>query len=233
MSDDEYDLAPQAPPALPRQAGHNFVRPVPPVHPSGHGYVRPAAPHPAVAAATITSALAVRADGKNLLVRRGAALPERCIKCNEPAAAMVKVTLAQSESDAGTAMAGFLPYVGGIFRIIWLVGQIRTRDAHGMQVGLCARHRTHRWVGYGILAAALPVSAFVFYLAAKDDFRYYPRLPVVAIVVFVLMLLVGWAMQRTLSVVNMDHRLLVLRGAGQPFLDSLPTPATVQAPRTR
>jgi hypothetical protein len=178
-------------------------------------------------------ALAVRADGKQLLVRRGAELPGRCVKCNQPAAAMVKVTLAQSESDTGTAVAGFLPYVGPIFRVMWLVGQIRTRDAHGMHVGLCARHRVHRRVGYGLLAAALPVSGFIFYVGARDDFAVYPRLPVVAIVLFVLMLLVGWAMQRTLSVVNMDHRLLVLRGAGRPFLDSLPTPATVQAPRTR
>src|SRR5205814_6385445 len=79
---DNYDLAPQAPPQLPRRPAHQAPAPG---HAPTLNYAnprRPAAPrgvvhsaHPAVAAVASANPLSVRAHGNLLLVRRGTPLP--------------------------------------------------------------------------------------------------------------------------------------------------------------
>jgi hypothetical protein len=215
--DDAYDLAPAGPPPLPARAVAPLVRP---------------AQYPD---RTRTLAAPVRADGKLLVVRRGCALPERCIRCNAPAAAMVRVSVAQSEADFKTFLYGFIPYVGPFFRLAWMVRHLMTRDAATLRAGLCPAHRNLRRLGIAIALLGVPVAAAILYAGSRDGFhRMNPQLPFVAAVTFIAFALVGWSFARTLSLAGMDPRTIILRGASRPFLDSLgPIPSPLPMPTRR
>ena len=201
---DDYDLAPAAPPPLPPRQSVPLPRPA--QYPDR---TRPLAPP-------------VRADGNLLVVRRGCPLPERCIRCNAPAATLVRVSVATSEADLKTYLAGFIPSVGPFFRLAWAIKHLMTRDAASLRAGLCAAHRDQRRLGIAVALLGLPVAAAIVYLGSRNGLhRMDPKLPIVAAVVFIAFALVGWSFARTLSLAGMDPHTIVLRGASRAFLDSL------------
>src|SRR6476620_7502883 len=101
---DDYDIAPEPAPAAPSRGG---VR----------GTVRTGQRAPA---ATATAAAPARpaatggyVSGGLLVVKDGATLPERCIKCNAPApGGRVKKRIAYNEDESGPGGARFIPFIG-------------------------------------------------------------------------------------------------------------------------
>src|SRR5688500_17862717 len=130
MSDDQYDLAPDpvAPPQRPSRGSVNPRGTEAPkiVAVNAGGYVR----------------------GKLLIVRDGATLPDRCVKCNAPAVdgRMTKSFLYDEPDNANAAM-GLLPIVGIFFKFAWLFGKIQ-RGVQRVTITfcLCSKHRTLRTV---------------------------------------------------------------------------------------
>ena len=204
--DDEYDLAPGPPgPDVP-----------PPL---------PRRPPP-------TFFHEVRTDGRLLVVPRGSPLPDRCVRCNAPAAASVRLSLAYAPPERGLHAAGLIPGVGPLFHLAWGIRQLANRDTEVLHAGLCARHRTLRRAGVALAVLGLLLGGTLFYLGVKDGVqRVNPALAFAGVATFFAFVLAGWLLSRTLRLAGMDARTIVLRGAGRPFLDSLHNPMRIRGLR--
>src|SRR5213596_1140124 len=83
--------------------------------------------------------------GGHVVVSDGMALPDRCIKCNAPAAAgRVTRRFAYNLDDTGPGALRHIPFVGHIVWLAWAVGQMRTRQYVTVSFCVCKRHRATR-----------------------------------------------------------------------------------------
>ena len=141
----------------------------------------------------------------------GETLPERCIRCNEPAV-----------MDAPRRFTWHHPgwYLLLLLAIlIYVVVALIVRKNVRLAVGLCSEHRRRRrqqrWLSLGLLAAG--VAGFV--LCLKFD---APVLGWFAGLSFVAALLTALRANRSLSPTRIDDESARFRGCGEAFLDSLP-----------
>lgn len=210
---DEYDLAPDSAPAAPPRAG--MYAPPPPPREETPPFFH-----------------VVRTDGRLLVVPRGTPLPDRCVRCNAPATASVRLSLAYAPPEHGLHMAGLIPGVGPLFHLIWGVRQLSRRDTDVLHAGLCARHRTLRRAGIAVAVLGLLVGGVLFYVGVKDGAqRVNATLAFAGVAALFAFTLSGWLLSRTLRLAGMDRQTIILRGAGRPFLDSLHDPTRIRGLR--
>ncbi|HEY7086676.1 MAG TPA: hypothetical protein VH518_01225, partial [Tepidisphaeraceae bacterium] len=94
--------------------------------------------------------------GNLLVVKDGAMLPDRCIKCNAPAAdGRTTRKFAYNENTEGPGAARMIPFVGRIVRIIWVINQMRTRQYLTVSYCLCKAHRARRTMMFAIMGIGM------------------------------------------------------------------------------
>ena len=154
-----------------------------------------------------------------LLIRAGADLPARCVKCNRPCAGrQSRVRLSwidPGDRDGYRGMSLFAP-LAFIVWIGFLIEGLFKRRSRTSGVSVCRRHQTLRWMKF----AAWLLSPIAMVLLFRFGVAQHSPATVMAAVIG---LLVWLAMHRPrlLRVVGMENGYYIVTGAGQPFLRSL------------
>jgi hypothetical protein len=196
MSGDEYDLAPDPARASGRSAQHTSTATTTVKDATG-GFVR---------------------DGM-LVVRDGAVLPDRCIRCNAPAASGRRSKRwAYNVSDEGQPLGRLIPIIGVFFRIAWLVGRFNTRQHLTVSFCVCKRHQTMRMLWFAVMSIGMAAGVAMLGIAIAQD---RGALAIAGIWVFFCGALAGWGTNLLQIAVPMANGAL-LKGAGKPFLSSMP-----------
>jgi hypothetical protein len=199
MSGDEYDLAPEPGAASAAHAPDSRRAP------GGRTTV------------TDTRGGFVR-DGM-LVVRDGAVLPDRCIKCNASAADGRRSTRwAYNHSDDGPSAARLIPIIGVFFRIAWLVGRMQSRQYLTISYCVCRRHRTLRLIWSVVMGAGILAGVTMLGIAIAQD---RGTLAIAGILVFFCGALAGWGSNLLRLAVPLSNGAM-LKGAGKAFLVSMP-----------
>lgn len=150
-------------------------------------------------------------DGKLLVVPTGQALPQRCIKCNEPAILDKPRTF--SWHSPGWYVLLFVAI------IVYIIAAVIVRKKVRLAVGLCAAHRQRRRT---FLLTALGLFVFgCLCILGAIQFEF-ELLGWTAVLVFVVALVVALYASGTLSPARIDDAEARFRGCGEAFLTSLP-----------
>jgi hypothetical protein len=157
-----------------------------------------------------------------LLIRAGADLPERCVKCNRPGSGrQVRVWLRWVDPGDRDGYRGTT--VGPITLIVWIgffiEGLIKQRVVRS-GLSLCPKHRALRWTKLiaWLMVPLAGVLVFRFGLAAKS-----PATIMCAVIGFVVWLTTFEHRPRLLRVVGMENGYYIVTGAGESFRTSLPS----------
>lgn len=159
------------------------------------------------------SAESIWRDGKTLVLRAGAELPPRCVKCNAPAAGRLKQRTVYWHQP--------WVYVLVLLNVlIYLVVALILRKRAKVAPGLCARHRRHRWLGFaaGWGGTLLSLVTLVAGLSADSG----PLLAVSGALLLVA-LVTGILLTRIVYPERIDREFVRLKGCGSAFLETLPT----------
>lgn len=157
-------------------------------------------------------------DGRHLLLRRGGDLPPRCLHCNAPA----------RPSGRAHAYAWHSPWLYLLVPLnlpLYAVVALLARKTVKLHPALCVFHRRQQrryWrlclvlmaAGLGLLLAATPGDGAATPWSGAA-LLLSPLLLLLAIVI------AAWKLEQ-LGTVRIDTDCVRLRGAGRPFLDSLP-----------
>jgi hypothetical protein len=168
--------------------------------------------------------------GGVLVVRDGASLPDRCIRCNAPAAdGRVTKRFAYNEDESGPGMGTFVPIVGRLFWITWLFNRLNTREYLTVSYCICTKHRTIKWLA----VAAMTIGMIAGTIATVMGFANSGKSPanprgeidsttiIIGVLIFFAAALCGLAISG-LKVASGTTNVAELTGAGKPFLESLP-----------
>ena len=147
-------------------------------------------------------------DGKRVAMDRNAALPDRCFKCNEPADGYRR-TVKLTHVPLGTEM------------MVGAIAYAFAKQAR-VDVGLCERHRRSRAINIALFSlAVLGVSIFVFTQVQATDV-VLPLLATVGLIGGVIGLIYAAVGTRLARASQITDTHIWLKGAGEPFLASLP-----------
>jgi hypothetical protein len=163
-----------------------------------------------------------------LVMRSGAATPERCVKCNAPAEGFwLTRNFSPQTNSPGAGGGGLIALVALVFLII----ELSKRKSLAVRLAVCPACRAKRkramWMSAG-LAAAGPVIVGVATAMLMDEGRRVAPSQAVVIGVLVAGLVgffgavvwLGTAVQ-VLQYHKMDDQNVWLKGAGKAFLGSL------------
>lgn len=177
--------------------------------PSGiNPYAPPSAPPGGVGYGTADG---VWGDGKILVVSHGANLPDRCVKCNQPAAGYrLKRKLTWHPSGWYALIL--------INVLVYAVVASFVQKKRLVHVGLCETHHKRRlWlIGLGL---ALPLLGAIACGAAIENPNAI-GVGIVGLVGGIVLLMVG---TNVLTAESIDERFARIRGAHRRFLESLPS----------
>ena len=154
-----------------------------------------------------------RRAGALLIVPTGGELPERCVRCNEPA------TMEKRKTYSWHHPALYLLILPGIL-IYAVVATVVSKKAK-ISIGLCEAHRTRRR-NFGLAAFALLLVGIGALLAAvnAEDGAGFGLLGGVSLLAAVLVAMYG---TRVLYPSKIDRDEARLKGCGDAFLASLPS----------
>ncbi|MDY6946950.1 MAG: hypothetical protein SXG53_14635 [Pseudomonadota bacterium] len=152
-----------------------------------------------------------RAD-KVLIMARDADLPDRCVKCNDPADEPTRTRKVYWHHP------GY--YVLLLINVIlYVIVALIARKTAAVNPGLCGRHKQKRvrgiWIGWGGLVGGL---AAMF--AAFD--HQNPGLGLLFLLITFGCIITGMVMARVVYAKRIDDRYVLLKGCGEPFLADLP-----------
>lgn len=151
-------------------------------------------------------------DGRQLVVRPGCTLPERCIKCNEPAQQLKGRSFYWHHP--GLYVVALLNLV--IYAVVAAIVRKRTR----VTVGLCARHQTRRRASLAVSAAGTLIGLAMLFVAFANE---SVALGSVGSVVTLASLVVGIVGSRVLVVTRIGENYTRFDGAAPEFLETLPS----------
>jgi len=151
-------------------------------------------------------------DESKLMMDKNAALPDRCVKCNEPA---FGVRLKRKLSWHHPAIYLLLLVTFLIYLIVAMV----LRKSANVEVGVCERHMKLRHRSILITWALIVLSFMLFFLAASRDEG--------GIALFGIALLIGAVIYgiitiRLVAPAKIDDRFVWLRGVNKEYLNELP-----------
>ena len=139
-----------------------------------------------------------------LVLRKGAALPDRCVKCNAPA--------------KGYRLKRKLTWP--LFTIV-ILGNI-TQEAR-VDVGLCSRHRSRRMLGIAIAFALFLGGFMLFILGASADITHGPPVALTAASIMMIASAFLWFFsERTVWAKKIDPYFAWLKGVSREYLADLP-----------
>ncbi len=158
---------------------------------------------------------AVWRRGKLIVFRKNTALPFRCVKCNAPAHGK---PLRSNLSWHPPAI--YLTILIGL--IIYVIVALCVQKSARISFGLCARHRRRRArvVAVSWLFALTCVSLIVCSIPLDN-----PAFAVLGLLILILGLVLYLIFARSLTAARIDNEWVWLRGAGEEFLDTLPSAA--------
>jgi hypothetical protein len=148
-------------------------------------------------------------DGKILVMRPGAALPHRCVKCNDdcdPPKKPIRV-----HWHHWTVYLLLLVAV-----LIYLIVGLLVRRKATVPAGLCDKHRNRR-------RAAITLSLLIFTLGLIGAGMSDGVGIGIGVLVALLAVLIGLPMSRIVWAQHISPEYLRIKGCGREFLDSLPT----------
>jgi len=154
-------------------------------------------------------------DDDRLIVAHGATFPHRCVKCNEPSEQPHKMRKVYWHHPAV-----YLLLLG--YAILYIIVALIVRRNAEVNPGLCQQHREKRtlwiligWLGsFGAFAGVLIIAAV---LKVQS-----PWIPLVAVVAFFTLAILGIVKSRLLYPARIDDRYARLKGCDESFLASLP-----------
>ena len=157
-------------------------------------------------------------DGKNLVLHRDARLPDRCLRCNEPATVRLRKTLYWHHP------ALYLLILAGL--LLYAIVALIVRKKLPSEWPLCGRHAGRRrwgialtWIGLlGIFLFPWGLAFAGEALGAKDAFGL---LAVFSFPLALIMMFVGLYLQTVLRPTKIDDHYGYLL-VGKPFLASCP-----------
>ena len=212
--DDEYDLAPE-PAAPPKRQTRTAAA--------------AAATQAGRAPTTASSMTGAFARGNLIVVKSGAVLPDRCVKCNAPALDGKRTKhFAYDEPDNKNAVLALMPVIGVFFKFVWLIGKL-SRGVERITVTycVCRKHRQTKILALASIAVLVPLGLILLVngIAATSG-----AIAMAGAALLFAGAIAGAMGLPTLSVVSCHHKGAELKGAGKPFLDSLPKPGAYRPP---
>jgi hypothetical protein len=154
-------------------------------------------------------------DGKRVAMDRNAVLPDRCFKCDEPANGYRRSVKLTHVATGTELMVGAIAYAFAKYARV--------------EVGLCERHRRSAAVNIALVSlAVLGLSIFVFTQVQATDI-VLPLLATVGLIGGVIGLLYAAVGTRLVRATQITDTHVWLKGAGEPFLASLPDAPVVGA----
>ena len=154
-------------------------------------------------------------DGKRVAMDRNAVLPDRCFKCNEPADGYRRTVKLTHVPLGAEMMVGAIAYA--------FAKQAK------VEIGLCERHRRSRAINIALISlAVLGASMLVFTQVHATDV-VLPLLATAGLIGGVIGLLYAAVGTRIVRATKITDTHVWLKGAGEPFLASLPDAPPVGA----
>jgi hypothetical protein len=156
-------------------------------------------------------------DGKTLVVKKakkGVILPARCVKCNAPAAQMLKRNLMWHPPGWYFMIIISLP--------IYIIVALIVRQTIKLEVGLCETHRGKRRLAItiGWVLSLLGIGLLVAGLIITNDLS--PYLVGIGIASLLIGILYGNFGAQTLTAQRIDKHFARLNGAGPAYLTVFP-----------
>lgn len=157
-------------------------------------------------------------DGKQVVLRRGADFPHRCVRCNAPGMPGPRAQRFYWHSP-------WLYLLVIINILVYAVVALLARRSVKLYPVLCDAHRRERRVAALVVIALVLGGIGLLGVAIDLDAKGSPLQPValgaVPLVMLLAIALAAWKL-RTLTAVRIDTLEVRVRGVGRPFLDSLP-----------
>jgi hypothetical protein len=152
-------------------------------------------------------------DGSFLVVRAGATLPDRCVKCNAPANGHTTECHfnVPKEKDVAGQLLPLVGPVDGLYRGL-------TARQGSARVGLCREHerelRKMARVGTGLILLGLTLPFLAFVVPTRDV--------CFALVLVPIGFFLGMSSASPVSAVRIERDWIWIRGASEIFLASVP-----------
>lgn len=148
-------------------------------------------------------------DGKLLVMRPGAALPDRCVKCNEDCDPPKKPVRVQWHHWA--------VYLLLLIAVpVYVVVALLVRKRGEVPAGLCEKHLTRRRTGLILLWVGF-FAGLVVMLTANGGAGIF-----VGLAILLLSLIIGPRMARIVWASHISPEYLRIKGCSREFLESLP-----------
>jgi hypothetical protein len=153
-------------------------------------------------------------DRRLLVLVRDGSLPDRCVKCNEPALEPTKGRKVYWHHPA-------LYLIVLVNILIYLIVALIVRKTAVVPAGLCSRHKRRRTlaIAFGWLGT---LAGFWMIVAGASGSGGDGALLALGVLVVLLSMLLGLIFARIVYAKRIDDRYARLKGCGEPFLDSLP-----------
>ena len=154
-------------------------------------------------------------EGKRLVFDRGAVLPDRCIKCNEPADGYKRVVKLSYVPTSRELMFGVWAY---------LSAKRATAD-----IALCERHRRSRAVTVALVSFAAILASIIVFTQVRATDVTLPLLATAGLIGGVIGLVYAAVGGRLVRATKITNTHIWLKGPGEAFLASLPAAPPVGA----
>jgi len=154
-------------------------------------------------------------DGKRVVLDRNAVLPDRCIKCNEPA--------------NGFRRTAKLTYVPTSRELLFGAWAYLSAKRAQIEIGLCERHRRSRAVTVALGSLAVILASIIVFTQVRATDVTLPLLATAGLIGGVIGLSYAAVAGRLVRAAKITDTHIWLKGAGEPFLASLPDAPAVSA----
>jgi hypothetical protein len=140
---------------------------------------------------------------------RNAALPDRCVKCNEPA-----------DGYRRTVKLTYVPL--GTHLMLGAAIAYAFAKRATVEVGLCERHRRSRSMTVALVSVAAVVLSILAFTQVQATDALVPLLAAAGLIGGVIGLIYATFARRAVQATKITDTHVWLKGAGEPFLASLP-----------
>jgi len=151
-------------------------------------------------------------DGTVLVLSPDASLPQRCVKCNEPA----------EQPSKRRRVYWHSPWIYLLILVnilIYAIVAIIARKKAVIAPGLCATHKARRRIGVSIAWALLFIGLIALFMGGANR---NPGAALGGILLILIAAVVSMSVARVLRAKRIDSRYVRLKGCGTAFLDSMP-----------
>ena len=144
---------------------------------------------------------------------RNAVLPDRCFKCDEPANGYRRATTLTHVPTATEMMVGAIAYAFA--------------KRAPIEIGLCERHRRSRAMNVALISVAVLLSSLFVFTQVRATELVLPLLATAGLIGSVVGLVYAAVGFKIVRATKITETHVWLKGAGEPFLASLPAAPAV------